>query len=492
MNGLNGTKGEDSMPPPPLPRGRKRAREAAEVAEEDRRCRAHPYGVSPLGNLYLDGRGTCRDRGLGRLHVLNDTLVGEIVSYLMAEDVCESSAASRSLYCFCHADDVWKPLVLFALRKDGKFFYESSWKQTYINTKWRTDGLAGTPPLHTPLKISNFYSDILYQPHRDATLPISEKWVRTDNIERVSGKTMDKATFVEKYEAPGVPVVLTDIVTEWDSFKNWEWDYLSEHWKGAEFQCEAAKLSIPEFKQYCDNQLDDRPIYLFDSKFVESVPEIAGQYAVSEYFTDDLFKVLGKKRPDYRWLIAGPARSGSSFHKDPNATDAWNACLRGLKKWVFFPPSVVPPGVMCSEDGADVTSPMSLVEWFSNYYDRCDEVKVQPLEALVRPGEMMYIPHGWWHLCLNLTPSLCITQNYASKSGLPRILSFLRDQPHCVSGVCEERKQSFYQEFKDALQDQMPEVLAEAEEKNAATKQERNAWATVMEGGDEGGFSFGF
>lgn len=85
---------------------------------------------------------------------------------------------------------------------------------------------------------------------------------------------------------------------------------------------------------------------------------------------DDLFSVLGdEQRPDYRWLIAGPARSGSSFHVDPNCTSAWNATVSGKKKWIMFPPGETPPGVHPSEDGLDLAAPVSLIEWFLNFYE---------------------------------------------------------------------------------------------------------------------------
>lgn len=43
-------------------------------------------------------------------------------------------------------------------------------------------------------------------------------------------------------------------------------------------------------------------------------------------------------RPDHRWIIWGPRGSGSTFHKDPNATSAWNAVIKGAKVggWVVM------------------------------------------------------------------------------------------------------------------------------------------------------------
>lgn len=70
---------------------------------------------------------------------------------------------------------------------------------------------------------------------------------------------------------------------------------------------------------------DESPLYLFDKSFVEKMGLrvgniLDGNYWIPECFAEDLFAVLGEQRPDHRWLIMGPERSGSTFHKDPNAT----------------------------------------------------------------------------------------------------------------------------------------------------------------------------
>lgn len=74
-----------------------------------------------------------------------------------------------------------------------------------------------------------------------------------------------------------------------------------------------------------NNNEDESPLYLFDCAFVEKMKikmdkSQGGQYWAPECFGEDLFSVLGDRRPDSRWLIVGPERSGSTFHKDPNAT----------------------------------------------------------------------------------------------------------------------------------------------------------------------------
>lgn len=56
--------------------------------------------------------------------------------------------------------------------------------------------------------------------------------------------------------------------------------------------------------------------------------------------------------------------------------------------------------MFASEDGADVATSLSLVEWFLNYYQESQYVK--PKECVVKAGELLFVPRGWWHLALNL------------------------------------------------------------------------------------------
>merc|ERR1711976_716018 len=95
-----------------------------------------------------------------------------------------------------------------------------------------------------------------------------------------------------------------------------------------------------------------------------------------------------------------------------------------------FPPGVPPPGVYPSPNGDDVIMPISLGEWFLTHYN--DHVKQRsnpdvtkrPLECTVYPGDILFVPHGYWHSVLNLDDgmSIALTQTYVSASNLPDVL----------------------------------------------------------------------
>lgn len=64
--------------------------------------------------------------------------------------------------------------------------------------------------------------------------------------------------------------------------------------------------------------------------------------------------------------------------------------------------SLCSAGVHASADGAEVATPVSLIEWFLNFYEAAQESNVKPVEGIVRAGEVIFVPRGWWHLAINL------------------------------------------------------------------------------------------
>ena len=120
------------------------------------------------------------------------------------------------------------------------------------------------------------------------------------------------------------------------------------------------------------------------------------------------------QRPDYRWLVIGPQKSGASWHTDPIGTSAWNALLRGRKRWAMYPPSHPPPGH--DEDGKSLTS----MQWYFSVYPNL-EVQDRPLEIVQEPGDVVFIPSGWWHMVLNLEETVSVTQNFADSFNLQHV-----------------------------------------------------------------------
>eukprot|EP00850_Spirogloea_muscicola_P009343 SM000052S17735 [mRNA] locus=s52:437861:440425:+ [translate_table: standard] len=447
---------------------------------------AHPYGVQPRGNLLLAaGAADCRAAGLGTLAVLGDEALLDVLALLPAAGLARVAAASRALYVLAHHADLWRQLVLADL--GGAFRFHGSWKQTYAA------GRKLTAAPHIPLKVAGFYSDHLFQSWLCASLQMRPEWLQAETVPRVAGLSF--ADFVSRFEEPNRPVIITDALDGWPALKRWDRQYLIEQTGAATWQVGPVEMALEDFYAYMDKVEEERPLYLFDPNFVAKAPALADDYSVPKYFQEDLFSILGDSRPDHRWLIIGPTRSGSSFHIDPNSTSAWNAVVRGAKKWILYPPETIPPGVHPSADGADVAAPYSIMEWFMNHYEEARQAAAPPLECICKAGEVIFVPHGWWHLVVNLEDSIAITQNFVSRRNILSVRDFLK-HPNAyilVSGTNE--RVSLHDRFVSRFEELYPRELEDlqriADEKAAARKRKSFFWDTANDS-FSGGFRFGF
>ena len=247
------------------------------------------------------------------------------------------------------------------------------------------------------------------------------------------------------FERDNVPVVIDGCADTWMAMKTCCFDQLVERFGHLEWRFSDTHGETMSLQTYCkyvhnlEGQTDDAPLAVYDSQFaLDERHQILNEYTIPQCFDTDLFELLdhyhdddhdGNKdepplveslRPPFRWILIGPARSGTGLHVDPVGTHAWVTLLQGLKRWVLFPPHTDPHSIGMR------TPQIPSVVWFRDWYPRLfrrdnshhsnhDDDHSRAVHVLQHPGETVYVPAGWPHLVLNLELSVAITHNYATE-----------------------------------------------------------------------------
>jgi hypothetical protein len=119
----------------------------------------------------------------------------------------------------------------------------------------------------------------------------------------------------------------------------------------------------------------------------------------------------------FRWFLLGGRGSGVALHREPHHSMAWNACIAGSKRWVLFPPDTA-PGVLHLDAGGDTAS------WFEREYPRLARLHADApasagigmVEGVQRSGEVVVVPPRWWHVVINLEPTVALTMNFVREA----------------------------------------------------------------------------
>ncbi|KAK4128792.1 Clavaminate synthase-like protein [Parathielavia appendiculata] len=452
---------------------------------------SHPLGIKPLGNKYF-AAGVDARKSIGSLQVLPDEMLMQLLEYMDRRTLKLLGYTCKFLFACCMADDVWKTIFLQSdLGNKSSFEWRGSWRATVL-------GLSHEQ--RARVDCSNVFSDVLHRPFVCSHITLSQY---TKNIPAANEidrfEDLSYEDFAGKWSKK--PFILTKCIQDWPVTKSWTLKSLLSEYGRVVFRAEAVDWTFTSYLQYmCDNQ-DESPLYLFDRKFAEKMSLQIGKgegtaYWKPDCFGPDLFELLGAERPAHRWLIIGPERSGSTFHKDPNATSAWNAVIQGAKYWIMFPPTASVPGVLVSKDSSEVTSPLSIAEWLLEFHAEARKLP-ECREGICMAGEILHVPSCWWHLVVNLEDGIALTENFVPQSQLGSVLSFLKDKSDQVSGF-ERDITDPYRLFVERLREERPGLLAEGLRQLAEKKRR---WDAVV-GDDDSrgeqrqkkstGFSFGF
>ncbi|WPK27684.1 hypothetical protein PUMCH_005081 [Australozyma saopauloensis] len=424
----------------------------------------HPLNVRPLGNLLFEKapEGLSKEQQLGDFASFPEELLMTILSNVDDPIALKAlSHTSRVLYAYCYEEDLWKQLYiskLLQLEQNGQKLPELTWRGS-----WRLSVLQLDPKALADLQLADnlVCSDILFRPFQCSQVnydKLFDKVIREEEVYHLDSLSsqfpLDKS--LPHGRIPRLPeAYLTESIfsSQWSSkpfiltnpdkqrWPRWDMQSLLSRFGGVKFRQEAVQWPLSLFSQYLQNNKDESPLYLFDCNS-EAMKTLRKEYTAANIFKRDLFTLFEDCRPDHAWLIIGSQRSGSTFHKDPNNTSAWNTALSGRKLWVMFPPDVIPPGVSTDEEESEVTSPVGLAEWvLSGFYN--DSVKLQDSQiGITFPGECMYVPSGWWHAVINLDDSVALTQNFVPEVKLGSVLHFFKNRNKQISGFRPARVRS--------------------------------------------------
>ena len=225
----------------------------------------------------------------------------------------------------------------------------------------------------------------------------------------------DPQSFEESFRA-ALPVVIAGAARRMPAFERWTDAYLTQTLADARpvvrlADGRNARMHVKDFLDYLAEPArfpsSLGPVYLTDfyvrPGFLEPGRETLGE---------DVACPLPRGGPYAEWitLYAGPAGTGTSMHQDVFSTHTWLAQLRGEKVWRLCAPAALEPGVGESVDA------------FGD-----DDLGCDVYEAILGPGDVIYLPPDWWHQVVNRSASMALSGNFctfdAARASLAEVLA---------------------------------------------------------------------
>lgn len=231
-------------------------------------------------------------------------------------------------------------------------------------------------------------------------------------IERRS--RLSREEFLEKYYATNTPVILTDMMADWPAMSAWSPDFLKQKYGASLVEVQTNRNSDPDYE--INTQKHKKTVTL--SEYVDIVVnggETNDYYMVANNGNlerEDLKSLLNdiemlpefldaSKTKERVFFWFGPAGTVTPLHHDP--MNLFMAHIYGRKRWRLISPEETP--LVYNHIG--VFSEVDLENPDYEKYPRFK--KAQVLETVLEPGEIIFVPVGWWHQVKGLDVSIALS-----------------------------------------------------------------------------------
>jgi ribosomal protein L16 Arg81 hydroxylase len=227
----------------------------------------------------------------------------------------------------------------------------------------------------------------------------------------VVARTIDRERFLHDFYYRNRPLLLRDMAREWPAVKNWTPASLAERFGDAAIECAQGKhpygedagrsaiLPLREFVRRIEAG-DDGSLYLLATNF--ALRDTALNALLREIPDLSFIPDVQTRDADIARLWFGPSRTVTPLHFDP--MNVIFVQIYGRKEFVLVPSFFLP--FMANTRGvySDLDPESDLFEFPNGF--------AQPYRFVVGPGDIVFIPAGWWHWVASL--SVSISLNFAN------------------------------------------------------------------------------
>ena len=239
----------------------------------------------------------------------------------------------------------------------------------------------------------------------------------------------------------GKPVIVTDAMEGWPALSKWSFDFFKTQY-GADtvvvrpgLDSKATRvMKLADYIDYVESpegiaggfwidlatglplseppEHPTLPLYLYLWNPVVEHPELLEDVEVTPYFVEDWMRLLTPSTREllrwankpYYWVLVGPEGACARLHQDFGGTHAYLAQVAGRKKCILFSPAeseLIYHGKIDPEQPDFTRFPLLR--------------KARLFEGILEPGEMLFMPAGWWHYVRVLEKSITFSYDFFNR-----------------------------------------------------------------------------
>ncbi len=251
-------------------------------------------------------------------------------------------------------------------------------------------------------------------------MPTVEQQTSTNiSIERRNRPTYSE--FERDFMKPHKPVIISGALDQWKA-SSWTPEYFREQFSDKKLNVDGTEYRMADFIDLVLNSSNARPApylrnVLIDNFLPELLPAIQPlpEYFSPNWLAGPLSQLLRSRlhNGSAELYIGGAGGKFPFLHFDSWHTHAFLCQLYGRKEFTAYAPDQAPylyvrPDRYNQSVIADIENPDH--EKYPLF------VRAQQMRFYLDPGEILFIPAGWWHTAKILSPSITVSVNRANAS----------------------------------------------------------------------------